>query len=118
LAARPHRRRGARAHFPAERHALLDRPLDPGAGQARDPLVQEQIEALAAVALADAEDRLRLAHPTRHRSPPRTERVASGLPRDSRDAAATHAQSRPESIRTSPLASRTRKAWNRKRRSG
>ena len=79
---------------------------------------QEALETLAAVPLADAENRLRLAHPSRHRSARRMARLASGIGRSPRDEASTHAHGRPLSVATSPDGSRTRNAWKRSRRSG
>jgi hypothetical protein len=57
-----HRPAGTRRDTPGQRDALADRALDAHAGQARDALVQEAVESLAAVPLADLELGLRLTH--------------------------------------------------------
>ena len=87
-------------------------------GTAEGSAVQESIEAFPAVAQADAELGLGLAHPSRQRSARRIARLASGIGRSSSDDGSTHANARSPSMATSPVAPITTNAWKRRRRSG
>ena len=106
-------------HAPRERDPLFDRALDPRARQPGNPLVQELIEPLAAIALARR----------RRRSAARSPEAASAARAGSRDSppasrARRARRARPtrrrDRRRSRPrlVASVTTKAWKRSRRSG
>src|SRR5262249_32049179 len=101
--------------------ARADRVLQPAAGKPGDALLQEDIEALAAIGLSDEEHGARLAHGRPfllHERARRIARLASRIGSPSSSSGVRHSHACPVPETTSPGPAVTRNTWRRTVRSG
>ncbi len=108
-------RRRPHLRLPAQADPLADRFLDPASREAGDLLVEELVEPLARVALADEKSGGGLAHagPTRQRNARSICRFAGGISSAFNSSSDSQACSRRASITTSPSGLRAKKTWKR-----